>query len=100
MTTRTLDAELSLAEIRKHLVHSCICDLCCYKKDLIEKIQSGTLSAPADGELLEALKLAQEKLKIYRAGSSGAYQGGMEYTALMRTIDAAIANHERTKNEK
>lgn len=41
-------------------------------------------------ELEAVLRLAQQKLEIYRAGSAGEYTGGMEYTALIARIDAAL----------
>lgn len=34
---------------------------------------------------------AREKLKLYRDASTGEYVGGVEYTDLMRRIDAALA---------
>ncbi len=40
--------------------------------------------------LRNALTLAREKLKLYRAQHSGEYIGGMEYTALMQLIDEAL----------
>lgn len=40
--------------------------------------------------LERALAYAREKLVLYRQEHSGAYVGGMEYTTLIRLIDAAI----------
>jgi len=37
-----------------------------------------------------ALIRAREKLELYRAQHSGEYIGGMEYSALLKLIDAAI----------
>lgn len=45
-------------------------------------------------ELLEALKLAKEKLRIYREHSTGEYKGGMEHHALMERINATLAKAE------
>lgn len=41
--------------------------------------------------LRTALGHAREKLALYRQVHSGEYVGGVEYTALMREIDAALA---------
>lgn len=40
-----------------------------------------------------ALKAAKEKLALYRAAHSGAYVGGVEYTALMDMIDKALEDN-------
>ena len=40
--------------------------------------------------LESVLRLAQEKLAIYRAGTAGEYTGGLEYTALIALIDSAL----------
>ncbi len=42
-------------------------------------------------KLREALLMARQKLVLYRANSSGAYHGGMEYTALLSMINAALS---------
>lgn len=34
--------------------------------------------------------MAREKLALYRAAHSGEYLGGVEYTELMRRIDAVL----------
>lgn len=40
--------------------------------------------------LREALKVAREKLVLYRQEHSGVYIGGVEYTQLIRQIDDAL----------
>lgn len=44
--------------------------------------------------LREALIAAKEKLAIYRAHSTGEYQGGMEYRSLIDLIDTALSTPE------
>lgn len=44
----------------------------------------------AHQKLCNALKAAKEKLELYRSQHSGAYIGGVEYTALIRQIDDAL----------
>lgn len=41
--------------------------------------------------LREALIAAKEKLELYRKHSGGEYIGSMEYCALIKMIDAALA---------
>ena len=41
-------------------------------------------------QLRTALQAAREKLEIYRAGSDGVYQGGMEYRMLKNLINEAL----------
>jgi hypothetical protein len=36
------------------------------------------------------LLAAKEKLRLYRAGHSGEYIGGVEYTSLMKQIDDVL----------
>lgn len=43
-----------------------------------------------------ALLAAKQKLGYYRAQHSGEYIGGMEYTALLSFIDAALSKDDRT----
>lgn len=43
-------------------------------------------------QLESALRKAKEKLDIYRENSDGKYQGGTEYTDLIRIINEALAN--------
>ena len=47
--------------------------------------------ASVSRDLREALRHAREKLMLYRKAHSGEYIGGMEYSQLMRQIDAALA---------
>jgi hypothetical protein len=39
---------------------------------------------------IHTLKLAKEKLEIYRDHSNGEYQGGLEHTAMIRTINETL----------
>lgn len=43
------------------------------------------------GQMKQALEHAKEKLQLYRDDHTGAFVGGVEYTQLIREIDAAIA---------
>ncbi len=43
-----------------------------------------------NGFMKTALQAAKEKLQLYRAEHSGNYIGGIEYTDLIRMIDAAL----------
>lgn len=43
-----------------------------------------------EAKLERALKLAKEKLEIYRKHSSGEYMDGMEYRELIFIIDEAL----------
>lgn len=47
--------------------------------------------------LSDALLDAKLKLQLYREKHSGEYIGGVEYTELMRRIDAALAFHASQK---
>lgn len=59
------------------------------------RLVAGIVELRANRDALKvALELAREKLEIYRAGTDGVYQGGMEHVALLRIIDAAIAGSE------
>ena len=56
---------------------------------------ASVVSAPAPTasdmpDLRPLLRLAKEKLQLYRAQHSGEYVGGVEFTDLMRRIDAAL----------
>lgn len=39
--------------------------------------------------ILEAIENAKMKLKLYRENSTGEYLGGMEYTQLIKMLNAA-----------
>lgn len=41
-------------------------------------------------QLRKALKMAKEKLEIYRKNTNGEYQGGVEFIALMGIIEQAL----------
>ena len=41
--------------------------------------------------LVSVLRMAREKLEIYRDHSDGQYHGGIEHAALIRNIDLALA---------
>ena len=43
-------------------------------------------------KLEHALRIARDKLRIYREQSDGKYQGGMEYKMLMNLIEEALNN--------
>ncbi len=65
-------------------------------KSALNKAQRANEPAEATiKELAGALVAAKEKLAIYRRDREGKrggeYSGGMEYTALIKTIDAALA---------
>lgn len=55
----------------------------------------GALKAEIE-RLRSALEKATQKLQIFRAATDGEYTGGMEYTALMREIAAAL-NEQKQK---
>lgn len=53
------------------------------------------------GLLHEALTDARDKLAIFRRlPGADEYQGGVEYTELMRRIDAALKDYVRWKNTR
>lgn len=45
-------------------------------------------------QLRRVLLLCREKLVLYRKEHTGEYVGGMEYTVLLREIDAALTGGE------
>jgi hypothetical protein len=45
-------------------------------------------------QLEQMLRNAREKLLLYRKAHSGEYLGGVEFTTLMRSIDAALSDSQ------
>jgi len=68
-------------------------------RDAHERSQQRVLGSDIFGEaaarieaLEEALRRAKDKLECYRKNHSGKYVGGMEYSALMQAIRAALGD--------
>ena len=59
----------------------------------LNKWQAGEIERLlTEGRLLvQVLKMARKKLEVYRDHSDGQYHGGVEHTALIRSIDTALA---------
>ena len=59
----------------------------------LNKWQAGEIERLlTEGRLLvQVLKMAREKLEVYRDHSDGQYHGGVEHTALIGSIDTALA---------
>lgn len=45
-----------------------------------------------NAQMRTLLRAAREKLALYRAQHSGEYVGGIEYTTLVREIDAVLSS--------
>lgn len=65
----------------------------------VKRIRALEAAAAGTG-VREALTNAREKLKLYRAQHSGEYIGGMEYTSLIRQIDAALTTLTPVRGEQ
>jgi len=59
-------------------------------RSIASAMNQGTENGSRANRLKVALGYAREKLEFYRAEHSGAYVGGIEYTALIKMIDAAM----------
>ena len=73
--------------------------------ELADKIKAGLTVVAANAQLkaelaglkarvealIEVIERCVEKLKLYRAASEGKYEGGMEYTALIKLSEDALA---------
>lgn len=57
-------------------------------------LASKDVSLQALANARETLKLAKQKLHLYRTNSDGEFLGGMEYTALVKRIEATIGDLE------
>lgn len=68
-----------------------VCALC---ERGVEVLASKDVSLRALADARETLKLAKQKLHLYRISSSGEFLGGMEYTALVKRIEATIGDLE------
>lgn len=60
----------------------------------LEHLEANMKLAAAAPDMLAALKEALIKLEVFRANTTGEYQGGMEFSSLRKMVEKAIAKAE------